>query len=401
MLERLRLVPRLALADLRREWAMALCYVVALGAILVPVLVIDGLRVGVVQGLMRTLAQDPGKLRIALPGTFALNDADVAELRALDGVGFLVPVHRAIATRALLRTAAGRVDTVDVLPSTAGDPLLGAGLPPLAADGMVVSADLAERLGIEVGDDVWLHARRTGEHEAKLDLTLEVAAILPADLLFGRQILAVPEVADTLEAFRDGYALPALGIAGRPLAERQPLFENVRLYAADIGSVEALAGTLRARYGYRVVAAEDEVRRARDLSHDLAAVFVLIGAVGLGGFTLALGSSLWANVERKRQILGVLRLLGASRTELVAFPLTHALVIAALGLALAVVTALGVGLAINARFAEADRPFDVFVMAPAHLAATAGITLVATLAAAAMGGIKASRLEPTEGMREL
>ncbi len=400
MRERWRLVPLLALADLRREWVMALCYVTALAAILAPVLVVDGLRVGVVDGLTRKLAEDPGKLRISLPGTYAFSADDIRELRALDGVGFLEPVHRAIATRGLLRTEEGRVERVDVLPSRAGDPLFGREAVGLALEQVAVSADLAERLGLEVGDPVWLHARRAGEHPARLDMRFDVARIVPADLLIGRQILATATVADALEAFRDGYALPEHGIAGRPPSERRALYENVRLYAADLAAVERLAETLRAGYGFRVAAAEDEVRRTRELARDLLVVFLLIGGVGLGGFVLALGSSLWANVERKRRTLGVLRLLGASRGELVAFPLTHALTIAALGIVLALLTAAAVGLAVNARFSDAPDDYAVFVMDPVHVAATLAVTLLATLAAATLSGVKASRLPPTEGMRE-
>jgi putative ABC transport system permease protein len=399
--ERLAVLPRLALADLRHEWGMALCYVAALAAILTPLLVLDGLRAGVIQGLTDELRSNPSKLRIHLPGTLQLNPETVAAIGALDGVGYIEPMSRSIAARLLLAGPSGAVETVDLLPSSAGDPLLRVTGAPLEPGQIAVSADLAERFGVGPGDRLTGHASRTGRWPAKLALPLEVVEVVPGDFLIGRQALVAPAVADQLEAFRDSFELPDLGIAGRSLAERPVRYENLRIYADDLDSVEPLAGLLRSSFGLQVRAAEDEVRRIRALDQNLGAVFSLIGLVAGAGFVTALAASLWGNVERKRRALGILRLMGAARLGLVAFPLTHGLAIAALGFALAAAAAALVAGMINARFADPQSGLGaVCTLVPWHLALALGVTLLAAAGAALAGGFKASRLEPTEGMRE-
>jgi putative ABC transport system permease protein len=92
--------------------------------------------------------------------------------------------------------------------------------------------------------------------------------------------------------------------------------------------------------------------------------------------------------------------MGATRLGLVAFPLTHGLAIAALGFALAAGAAALVAAVINARFADQSGLGSVCTLVPWHLALALCVTLVAAAAAALAGGFKASRLEPTEGMRE-
>ena len=52
-------VARLALADLWAEVTLALCSVVALAAVLAPLMVLAGLRAGVLDGLRQTLLQNP------------------------------------------------------------------------------------------------------------------------------------------------------------------------------------------------------------------------------------------------------------------------------------------------------------------------------------------------------
>lgn len=399
--ERLVIMPRLALADLRHEWGMALCYVAALAAILMPLLVLDGLRAGVIQGLTDDLRRNPSKLRIHLPGTLQLTPEVVARIAALDGVGYLEPMSRSIAARLLVEGPGGAVETVDLLPSSAGDPLLSPEAAPLEPDQIALSADLADRFGVRAGDRVIGRARRTGEWPARLDLELEIVAVLPGDFLIGRQALVRPEVADQLEAFRDEYELPDHGIAGRSLAQRPVRYESLRIYAADLDAVEPLAAALRSGFGLQVRAAEDEVRRIRALDRNLGAVFSLIGLVAGAGFVTALAASLWGNVERKRRALGILRLMGAARHGLIAFPLTHGLAIAAAGFALAAAAAAVVAGVINARFADAERGLGaVCTLVPGHLALALIVTLLAAAGAALAGGLKASRLEPTEGMRE-
>ena len=331
--ERFAVLPRLALADLRHEWGMALCYVAALAAILTPLLVLDGLRAGVIQGLTDELRSNPSKLRIHLPGTLQLTPETVATIGALDGIGYIEPMSRSIAARLLLAGPGGAVDTVDLLPSSAGDPLLRAG-------GRARSrSDRAQH-----------RSRRAvrGPHGRPAD---RPCAAAPANgrparpAVRGRRgragrFFARPPGAGSTRGRRSARGVSRLVRAAGPRHRRQEpcraagaLREPADLCGRP-GFGRAARPALRSSFGLQVRAAEDEVRRIRALDRNLGAVFSLIGAGrAAAGFVTALG----------REPVGQCRAQAArarhpapdgrpTRLALVAFPLTHGLAIAALGL---------------------------------------------------------------------
>ena len=56
---RMRLVGRLALDDYRHEWVLSGCSVLALAAVLIPLLVLFGLRYGIITNLLDPLFENP------------------------------------------------------------------------------------------------------------------------------------------------------------------------------------------------------------------------------------------------------------------------------------------------------------------------------------------------------
>ncbi len=56
------------------------------------------------------------------------------------------------------------------------------------------------------------------------------------------------------------------------------------------------------------------------MDKNLSLVFWLIAVIGLVGFAFSLSASLWANVDRKRKELSVLRLVGFRTGDIVWFP---------------------------------------------------------------------------------
>lgn len=390
----------LAWHDLRSEWPMIFCHTTAIAAILIPLFVFDGLRTGIVAGMTDNLRNDPANLRLNLPGTLALRPETVEELRALPGVGFLIPTQRAIATRSLVQTANGEVETVDFLPTAQGDPLLGERIHP-NIDEALISNDLADRLALAEGEQLTLKAARHGASAALLDHKLEIIGILPSDRLKGRFALVAPELVDWLEAFRDDYGVPEKGIEGADPGERPILYENLRLYADRLESVPVLASALRERFGFSVRAAEQKLADIRLLDSSLAMVFWLIGGFALLGMLLSMGASLWADVERKRQSLGMLFLLGAERLTRLALPLTRAIVIALFGLAGAVLVFLLTAQVINRQFSHYAGPDStVCAIEPLRLTGAGGLILATAFLSALAAGYRVSRLEPTDGMRQ-
>lgn len=97
---RLFLVASLAWQDYRSDWRLSACAVLALVAVLVPLLVLFGLKFGLVGSLTERLQRDPGVREIIPLGGARFDAAYVAALAARPDVAFAVPRTRQIAASA-------------------------------------------------------------------------------------------------------------------------------------------------------------------------------------------------------------------------------------------------------------------------------------------------------------
>ena len=129
---------------------------------------------------------------------------------------------------------------------------------------------------------------------------------------------------------------------------------------------------------------------------NLSLIFWIIATVGLIGFSLSLGASLWANVDRKRKELSVLRLIGFQSTDIIFFPVLQALFTGALGWALAAAIYLAIEIGINGIFPDQT----ICRLLPVHYLGALLLTLMAAAIAATLGGLRAANIEPAEGLRD-
>ena len=72
---------RLALSDLRHEWAITLCQVMSVAAVLAPLLVLYGLQQGVIGTLLERMDRDPAGARQLLDKAHSAAKEAVTELR--------------------------------------------------------------------------------------------------------------------------------------------------------------------------------------------------------------------------------------------------------------------------------------------------------------------------------
>ncbi|MCU7857530.1 MAG: FtsX-like permease family protein, partial [Candidatus Thiodiazotropha sp. (ex Lucinoma borealis)] len=122
----------------------------------------------------------------------------------------------------------------------------------------------------------------------------------------------------------------------------------------------------------------------------------------LFGFTLSLGASLWANVDRKRKELSVLRLVGFRTGEIVWFPVLQSVFTAIFGWLTASMIYLGVSFTINRLFAsQMDSSDSICRLLPNHFLIALILTLGAATIAAILAGYRAARIEPSEGLRDI
>lgn len=398
-----RTVLRLASADLWTEWVLALCMVLALSAVMAPLIVLAGLRAGVIEGLRQTLLEDPHAREIQ---TVANRRFDTALLNAIakrPDVAFLVPKTRTLAATLLVEPPGQPANAVrlELIPTAPHDPLLPAAVtkpagPPNLA--IVLSAAAAARLHASVGQPLSGRlGRLIGGERQSIALPLTVAAIAPPSA-FGRDGAFVTlDLAVFVENYQEGDIGPPADPADiRPAPQRD--FPGFRLYARRLEDLPALDAFLRGQ-DIDIVSRAGDVAGLLQIDRSLGLLFSMVAGLGGVGFLVSLGAGLWANVDRKRMPLALLRFLGLSAAALSLFPLAQACLLAALGAAAAVTGALLAEQAINGMFAGTlafGRP--LCAISPVLASAAAVIAIAGAAIVATAAGWRAAKVEPWEGV---
>ncbi|PWR19897.1 ABC transporter permease [Zavarzinia compransoris] len=391
---------RLALADLWHERGLAACFIVALAAIMAPLLVLLGLKTGIVDTMRAQLLEDPRMREISSLGNRTLGEPEIEALRQVPGLVFVVGRTRQLAATATLARADGsQAVTAELIATGPGDPLIAPLAAPLADGEAVLSAAAARRMALGPGDKFRLAVqRRLGEQVEGKALTLTVTGIAPA-AAFGREGAFVSvDLLAALEDYRDGRPVPRLGWDG-PNTLVLRAFAGFRAVAGGIEAVAPAAARLEA-LGYTVSTRADEIETVLRLDRNLSAIFLIVAVIGGTGFALSLGASLIGHVARKRGELSLLRFMGLSTGGMAGFPLFQGVAIAILGTGLAVVVFLGAAEVINARFSEGLPGGGALCrLYPPQVAAVAGLALAVAVAASSLAGVRAARVEPGEGVR--
>jgi putative ABC transport system permease protein len=394
---------RLASRDYAHEWQMSGCFVLALAAVLGPMLVLFGLKFGIVGGMLQQLIENPEnrEIRPVSSGQFDLDWFIGMQDRG--DVAFLVPRTRGIAaTLELNSEKSKRIVRAELIPSGHGDPLLPVGgSVPEGMDGVVLSQLAAEKLQVQAGDRIDGSAVRQylGRKERQ-HVELKVSGVAPVGAFAREGMFADVRLVEAIENYRDGREVPEFGWQGATNPEERS-YPGFRLYAESIYQVAALKDDLT-RQGVEVRTKAADIDLVMRMDRNLSLIYWAIAIIGLIGFSLSLGASLWANVDRKRKELSVLRLVGFRTGDIVWFPVTQAFYTGLLGWALAIGIYFVAAFAINNMLAEQMAAGqEVCVLLPWHFAMALALTLGAAVFAAALAGWRSARIEPSEGLREI
>ncbi|MCQ3031369.1 ABC transporter permease [Pseudomonas syringae] len=396
------LVASLAWQDYRADARLSACAVLALVAVIAPLLVLFGLKFGLISSLTQRLEQDPGVREVIPMGGGRFTRGFVELLAQRPDVAFAIPRTRQIAATADLNSqAAGPAVNVEMIPTAAGDPLLDGLKVPVQINSLVLSHTAAEKLGSKPGD--WLDASFTRQvaGQAQVQRTrLQVLAVLPLAAFERDAMFATLSLLEAAEDYRDGREVTALGWAGDPASSAQKrVYPAFRLYANDLDGVESLRRYF-ADSGQLVSTQAQAIDQVRSLSNNLSITFWIIAGLAVTGAFAAIFAGALAAVERKRRELSVLRLLGFSTGALLLFVVLQALYSGGL----AALLAAGVyGLAetgLNRLFAQATNEYASHLL-PVHYLVALLAVLGASLSAAAMGGWRVARIEASEGIRDV
>lgn len=400
---RTSLIGRLAWQDYRDEWRLSACAVLALVAVLAPLLVMFGLKAGLVGNLTTRLERSPQVREIVPLAGARLSGEQLDRLAMRTDVAFAVPRTRQIAATLDVRKAdsQGLLSTAEMIPTAPGDPLLGQAAAPAGLGTVVLSHTLASKLDAQVGDHLEASIGRqvAGQPQAR-QLSLQVSAVLPIEAFARDGVFASLSLLEAAEDYRDGRAVPSLGWPGtEPTNPAMRVYPAFRLYARGLDDVEPLRQWF-AGQGITVATQAEAIAQVRSLSHNLSVVFWIIASLALGGAFAAIAAGTLAAVERKRKPLAVLRLMGFPVAALLLFVQFQALYSAALASVISGALYLLASRWLNELFAGEGGETACYLADGHYLLACLATLFLSGLAATA-GGWRTTRIEPAEGIRDV
>jgi putative ABC transport system permease protein len=390
---------RLSWADLWHEGRMSACTLLAVAAVLAPLLVLAGLRAGVVEGMRAAVLRDPLARQVMSVAHGSFDRVWLDRLAARPEVKWSIPRLRHLSGTLLLeRTDGSRQSRVTVLPSAPGDPLLPQGAPG-AADAILLSPQAAARLGVAAGEAVTARlGRRQGEQAETRAIRLTVQAIAPASAADREAAFLPLPLAEGIEDWESFATATPTDAMALPQPAGRDSYASFRAYAKRLEDVGPLVTALQAE-GIETVSRTQEIGPMLAVDRALGRLLLAVAGVGGAGFLLSLAAGLWANVERKRLSLAGLRLMGLPRRGLLAFPVAQAVLLAGGGALLGCGTALAVAAGINAGFGGVSLDRPLCLISATHCGVAVSAALGGALLAASLAAWRASAVEPFDAVR--
>jgi len=394
---------RLSFRDYSHEWRMSGCFILALSSVLAPMMILFGLKFGIVTTMVNELVENPANREIRPIGSGRYDDAWIDAYRNREEVEFIIPKTRALAATIQLKSdTSKRILSTELLATAPGDPLL-SDISSVPQDyyQVILSQGAANKLNVKPGDqiDASLARQFDGKRE-RVHLFLTVMDIADATVTTRNVAFVNLDLLIATEQFKDGRQVPELGWAGNS-DESARVYPSFRMYAKSIHDVQNLVAELE-KTGARIKANVAEITTVKSIDQNLSVIYWIIACVGALGFSFSLGASLWANVDRKRKELSVLRLIGFKSGRIVLFPVLQSCYTALLGWLLAVLVYLAFEYLINFFLApRLNLDQALCYLLTEHFLWALALTMVVAVSAAIMGGLRAAGIEPSDGLREI
>lgn len=402
--DRVLLLASLALHDLWHDRKVSFCILASQVAVIAPLLLLFGLKFGVVSQLQQALLNDPSNLEIRMLSSGSYSTDWIQSLQARPESGFAIGLTRSLNTQAdLVVDRRHFVENAEVVPTAALDPLLDTEQSDLRGTDVILSASAARRLGVKAGDSIELRvARRLDGRNERGQLQLNVVAVLNATR-FGRPavFVASPLLLD-LEHFRDGYKLPAFGLnTGVSWDERTVVYSRARIYAAGVDEVASLEAWLN-QQNIETSSNLREIDNVKAINRVLGLIFGVVALTALTGCIASLVGAFLANIDRKNKDLAVLRLLGFNRVAISIYVLLQAIFISLLAY-MGGVTLYAIGCELFNHTLITTETTEQFAcrITFGHGISALLLSLLVAVLVSIIGALRAITIQPAESLREL
>ncbi len=399
-------VIRLSLRDYVHERLLSACAILGLAAVLAPLLVLFGVKNGIINTMADRLIEDPRNREVSSVGSGRYGQDWFLRTSKRTEVAFVIPQTRSIAANMVLYNRNGgqphRV-AVDLIPTSEGDPLLEKwGRVPTDENSVVLSKSAARKLAVAEGQEVvGLVGRSVGGRKEQVTIKLKVVAVLPIEAFQREAAFVRLGLLEATEDYRDGRGSEAFGWPGQKRPPGARRYASFRLYARSIYDVAALRDILLGQ-GVEVYTRVEEIELVQSLDRSFTLIFRLIAILAVVGYFASMASNVLANVNRKSRHLGVTRLIGFSTRSIVLFPIVQSMATSLLGTGLAASLYLVAEVLINRLFSQYLSAGEyVCKLSLVHLLVALCLTVALSMAASAYAAFRVAKIEPAEVIRDV
>ena len=393
----------LAFKDLWHDRKITFCLIVSLFSVIAPLLLLFGLKSGIIEAMEEEFLQDPLKREIRILGHQVHDLAWFEQLNKHDESAFIMPKTRILNAQVdLLKDSKHFLRRVEILPTKVGDPVLsGYSEFPVAMDQIVISHTVGQALNVQQGDQLTLGITRQFQGMQQLGrYRVKVVGVLPESAFLRNAIFVDFKLLLAVDDFKDEHAVAAFGIIEGKPREVRVSFASARVFAKSLQGVAVLADFIR-QTGVEVKTHAKDIEMIQQTEEVLSFIIKVIASVAVLGGTVSLAGFLIANLDRKRQHVATLKLLGFTATSVVSYPIIQSLVIASLGFLLA-----SVGYYLGA--VELDRVLGhsmqeqnfICQLSEQQMLGAYLLTVLVAFIAAIIGGFRAIKVEPAEIFRQ-
>ncbi|SES84216.1 ABC transporter permease [Thorsellia anophelis] len=398
-----KLLLRLAYKDLLFDRKIALCIIFALVSVIAPLMLLFGLKNGIVTQLNQKLLNDPRNIEIVILGNKNYPLSLIEDIRARNDVQFVIPLTRSLNTHAdLFKDSKHFAENVEMIPTDKGDPILGMQASRLNDNEIILTLPLADKLNVSIGESVSLFVSR------KLNSQLERGKqdLVVKDILntnyFGRLagFISINQLID-MEDYRDGFFVKTLSATTGGTAPERTHFAKFRLFASTLEDVAPLAKWLNSQ-NIETQTKSAEIENVQAISYVLGFVFNVIAWITFLGCAASLSGAFLANIDRKRKDMAIMRLMGFTKRSVTVYITMQSIILTTIAYLIACgLYAIGSHLFNQALGgAMLENQFASYLTYQHYLIAF-GISFSIALFVATLGTIRASRIEPAESLREI